>query len=150
MSTSWFNEDIRFISPKNSHWIIQLGHMVQWIKHLIGCWLLVWVLCWLFNGKSIFIQIISSISNNSVKHEYTVQLSKTFLFQAIQFIQTVLIQLIQFSISTNLLLLYRDAVSVFYSSSQLEIGKCFWMKSSGGFRFNPSNRLSITRILTIT
>ena len=31
----------------------------------------------------------------------TVKLSKTFLFQAIQFIQTVLIQLIQFSISTD-------------------------------------------------
>ena len=52
----------------------------------------------LFNGKSIFIQIISSISNNSLYHEYTVQLLKTFLFQAIQFSQTVLIQTIQFSI----------------------------------------------------
>ena len=31
----------------------------------------------------------------------TVYMSKTFLFQAIQFIQTVLIQLIQFSISTD-------------------------------------------------
>ena len=43
----------------------------------------------------------SSISNDSVDHEYTVQLLKTFLFQAIQFIQTVLIQLIKFSISTG-------------------------------------------------
>ena len=68
-------------------------------------WLVGWILwhinlCRLFNAKSIFIQIISSISNNSVQHEYTAQLSKTFLFQTIQFIQTVLIQLIQFSIST--------------------------------------------------
>ena len=38
-------------------------------------WLVGWVLwhinlCRLFNAKSIFIQIISSISNNSVKQEY--------------------------------------------------------------------------------
>ena len=46
-------------------------------------------------------QIVCSISNNSVWDEYTVQLSKTFVFQAIQFIQTVLIQLVQFSISTD-------------------------------------------------
>ena len=37
----------------------------------------VWVLwhinlCRLFNAKLIFMQIVSSISNNSVKHEYTV------------------------------------------------------------------------------
>ena len=38
------------------------------------------------------IQIINSISNNLVQHEYTVQSSKAFLFQAIQIIQTVLIQ----------------------------------------------------------
>ena len=65
--------------------------------------LVVWVLwhinlCRLFNAKSIFIQINSSISNISVKYKYTVQLSKTFLFQAIQFSQTVLIKTIQFSI----------------------------------------------------
>ena len=46
-------------------------------------------------------QTVSSISNNSVEHEYTVYLSNTFLFQAIQFIQTVLMQLIQFSISID-------------------------------------------------
>ena len=34
-------------------------------------------------------------------HEYTVWLSKTFLFQTIQFRQTVLIQPIQFSISID-------------------------------------------------
>ena len=43
--------------------------------------------CSLFNAKSIFIHINSSISNNSVQHEYTVQLSKTDLFQTIQFSQ---------------------------------------------------------------
>ena len=40
----------------------------------------------------------SSISNNSVRYEYTVYMSKTFLLQAIQFIQT---ELVQFSISTD-------------------------------------------------
>ena len=74
---------------------------------LIG-WLLIWILwhinlCRLYNATSIFIQMICFISNNSVYHEYTFQLSKTFLFQAIQFRQTVLIQTIQFSGSTVLM-----------------------------------------------
>ena len=70
------------------------------------CWLVGWIL-WLinywgsFNAKSIFIQIINFIFKNSVKHEYTVLLSKTFLFQAIQFSQAVLIQPIQFSIGIH-------------------------------------------------
>ena len=38
-------------------------------------------------------------------YENTVYMSKTFLFQVILFIQTVLIQLIQFSISTDFLTL---------------------------------------------
>ena len=49
-------------------------------------------------------QIVSSISNYSVLYEYTVYMSKTFLFQTIHFVQTVLIQLIQFSISTDFFL----------------------------------------------
>ena len=39
---------------------------------------------------------------------------KTFLFQAIQFIQTVLIQLIQFSISTNFLYTQLNDKTVLY------------------------------------
>ena len=49
----------------------------------------------LFNAKSIFIQIVSSISKNSglgLVHS----LLKTFLFQSIQFCQTILSQTIQF------------------------------------------------------
>ena len=42
-------------------------------------------------------QIFNSISSNS---ELVRSFSKAFLFQAIHFIQTILIQLIQFSIST--------------------------------------------------
>ena len=67
---------------------------------LVG-WLVIWGLwpfyiCRLFNAKFIFIQIISSISNNSVEYSSFV---KTFLFQAILLSQAVLIQTIQFSIS---------------------------------------------------
>ena len=47
----------------------------------------------LFYAKSIFIQTISSA--------WVLRVSKTFLFQAIQFNQTVLIQPIQFSISID-------------------------------------------------
>ena len=73
---------------------------------MLNCWLVGWILwyithCRLFNAKFIFVQLISSISNNSVYHEYTVWLSKTFPFQAIQFNQTVLIQTIQFFISID-------------------------------------------------
>ena len=71
-------------------------------------------LYWLFNAKSIFIQIISSISNNSVYHEYTVSLSKTFLFQAIQFSQTRLIQTIQLSISLDFLYIQMNVKTVLY------------------------------------
>ena len=74
------------------------------IYNLFVC-LFVWVLwhinfCWLFNAKSIFIQMNSSISNYTIQPKYTVYLSKIFLFQAIQFSQTVLIQTIQFSLCT--------------------------------------------------
>ena len=48
----------------------------------------------LFNAKFIFIQVNSSISKNSVKHKFTFWYSKIFLFQAIQFYQTDLIQTI--------------------------------------------------------
>ena len=44
----------------------------------------------------------------------TVYLSKTFLFQAIQFIQTVLIQLIQFSISTDFVYTQLSVKTVLY------------------------------------
>ena len=49
-------------------------------------WLVVWVLwhinpCRLFNTISIFMQIVSSISNNSVKNGYTVQFQKHFYFK---------------------------------------------------------------------
>ena len=54
---------------------------------LVG-WLVGWIswriyLSRVFNDKSIFIQINSSFSNNSVKHKYIVQLSIKKLFQAI-------------------------------------------------------------------
>ena len=49
----------------------RLGWLVGWL--VVGVWILWHInLCRLFNPKSIFIQIISSISNNSVQHECTV------------------------------------------------------------------------------
>ena len=69
-------------------------------------WLAVWVLwhinlCWLFNAKSIFIQIILFWTIQfSISTQFKCQ--KTFLFLAIQFSQTVLIQTIQFNISTQI------------------------------------------------
>ena len=89
------------MTPSNKYtWNFGLvERLLQTLEMLVG-----WVLCHinlhrLFNAKSIFIQTISSISNNSVKHKSTQ--SKTFLFQAIQVSQTVLIQTIQFILSTD-------------------------------------------------
>ena len=48
----------------------------------------------------------------------TVKLSKTFLFQAIQFIQTVLIQLIQFRISTDFVYTQLNVKTVRYQTIQ--------------------------------
>ena len=42
----------------------------SWFVGCSGLWHI--NLCWIFNAKYIFIRIISSISNNSVKHQYTV------------------------------------------------------------------------------
>ena len=36
------------------------------------CVFVCWLVCRLFNGKSIFMEIITSISNNSLYQEYTV------------------------------------------------------------------------------
>ena len=41
--------------------------------------------CRLFNAKSIFLHMISSSSNNLVQFKYSVSMSKTLLFQTIQF-----------------------------------------------------------------
>ena len=67
---------------------------------LVG-WVLLHInLCRLFNAKSIFKQIIGSISSLAQVHSLIV---KTFQIQAIQFSQTVVIKLIQFSISIDFL-----------------------------------------------
>ena len=49
-------------------------HESAWKIGWLAGWLDLWHinLCRLFNAKSIFMQIISSISNNSVLHKYTV------------------------------------------------------------------------------
>ena len=45
--------------------MVLVGRLVGWVLWHIN-------LCRLFNAKSIFTQIVSSISNNSVLHDYTV------------------------------------------------------------------------------
>ena len=52
------------------------------------------------NAKAVLFQKIQFNQSTKFKCKYRVYLSKTFLFQAIQFSQTVLIQTIQFSVST--------------------------------------------------
>ena len=55
-------------------------------------------------SKTVPFQTIQFSISMQFKCKYTVYLSKTFLFQAIQFSQTVLIQTIQFSTSMQLVL----------------------------------------------
>ena len=55
-------------------------------------------------SKTVTFQTIQFSISMQFKSKYTFKLSKTFLFQAIQFSQTVLIQSIQFSISRQLVL----------------------------------------------
>ena len=55
-------------------------------------------------SKTVPFQTIQFSINTQFKCKYTVQLSKTFLFQAILFSQIALIQTIQFSISMQLVL----------------------------------------------
>ena len=54
--------------------------------------------------KAVPFEIIQCSISTQFKRKYTVYLSKTFLFQAIQFSQTVRIQTIQFSVSMQLVL----------------------------------------------
>ena len=71
------------------------------LKQLVG-WVLWYInLCRLFNAESIFMQksVLFQTIQFSLSTRFNFQ--KTFLFQAIQFIQTVLIQTIQLSISTD-------------------------------------------------
>ena len=55
-------------------------------------------------SKTVPFQTIQFSVSTQFKCKYTVYLSKAFLFQAIQFSQTVLIKTIQFSISMQLIL----------------------------------------------
>ena len=90
VGTSGIPPKIIYRSVKSYNtYILNIYDLVGWVLWHIN-------LCRLFNAKSIFIQIFSSVWVHNL-------IVKTFLFQAIQFIQTVLIQLIQFSISTEVL-----------------------------------------------
>ncbi len=56
-------------------------------------------------------------------------MSKTFLFQAIQFIQTVLIQLIQFSIRTDFVYLLLNVKIVLYQTIQFIVNSVSMSKT---------------------
>ena len=57
-------------------------------------------------------------------------LSKTFLFQATQFIQRVLIEQIQFSISTDFAYILLNVKTVLYSIIQLSVSTVSMSKNS--------------------
>ena len=67
--------------------------MDLWVIVMSG-WLVGWLVGWVLGISS----FVGYLMPNPWVHSLIV---KTFLFQAIQFIQAVLIQLIQFSISTD-------------------------------------------------
>ena len=67
---------------------------------------------------------------NSVKHKYTVQSSKTVLFQAITFSQPVLIQTIQFSISIVFVYTQSNVKTVLFQIILFSIGTGFQCQNS--------------------
>ena len=94
---------------KKQKWISEYTRIHIICCFISFCWLVGWLsgwflrhinLCRLFNAKSIFIQIVLfQTIQFSMSTEFNCQ--KTFLFQTIQFSETVLIQTIQFSIATQ-------------------------------------------------
>ena len=72
----------------------------------------------------------SPISNNS---QFVHSLSKTFLFQAIQFIQTLLIQLIHFSISIDFV--YTLVMSKQFYIKQFSLAKVHSLNVSTQFNY---------------
>ena len=72
----------------------------------------------------------SFILNNSVEHKYIVYLLKIFLFQAIQFIQTVLIKTIQFSISIVFVYTQLNVKTIIFQVIQFCISTFFSSLSS--------------------
>ena len=80
MSQSFIEHSIYVLSTK-SDVNIHIGKVLVWFG------LVLWLINYfrLFNTKSIFIHINSFILNSSVYHKYTVSMSKTVLLQIIQF-----------------------------------------------------------------
>ena len=64
--------------------------------------------------KIVLFQTIQFRISPQFKCKYSLIVKKTFLFQATQFIQTVLIQLIQFSISSNFVPTQLNVKTVLY------------------------------------
>ena len=100
-------------------WKIIFIWFVCWFVCLFVCLFVLWHinLCRLFNAKSIFIQIIS------ISTPFYCQ--KIFLFQAIQFSQTVLIQTIQLSIGIVFIYTQLNVKTVLLQTIQFSISTQF-------------------------
>ena len=100
----------------------------------------VWVLwyinlCQLFNVKSIFMkivlfQIIHFRISTQFKCKYSLIVKKKKLFQAIQFSQAVLIQLIQFSLSRDFVYKHLNVKTVLYYIIQFSVSTVSMSKNS--------------------
>ena len=88
----------------------------------------------LFNAKYIFMKIVlfqTIQSSISTQFEYKYSLIvKTFLFQAIQFSQAVLIQLILFNISTDFVYTQLNVKTVLYQTNQFSVSRVSISKNS--------------------
>ena len=101
--------------------------MVGWILWHIK-------LCWLFNAKSNFMKIvlfqtIQCRISMPFKCKYSL-IVKTFLFLAIQFSKAVLIQLIQFSLSTDFVYTQLNVKIFLYQTDQFSVSTVLASKNS--------------------
>ena len=103
---------------------------------LVG-WLVGWFinLCRLFKAKSIFMKIVLFQTilfgiSTQFKCKYSLIVKKTFLFQAIQFIQAVPIHPTQSSTSTNLVHTQLNAKTVLYKTNQFSVSIVSMSKNS--------------------
>ena len=98
---------------------------------LVGCYI---NLFRLFNAKSIFMKIglfqtIQFSISTLFKYKYSL-IGKTFLFQAFQLSQTVLIQLIQLSIITDFVYTQLNVKTVLYQTIQFSVSRVSMSKNS--------------------
>ena len=100
--------------------------MVGWLDFFMA-----YSLCWLFNAKStVLFQTIQFSISMQFKYKYCLIVKKTFLFQRIQSNQAVLIQLIQFCISTDFVYTQLNVKTVLYKTIQFCLSTVSMSKNS--------------------